>query len=1374
MITRLIEALRGLDPPPSVEELADALWLAGHLPPAGAGHGVPAEQEAGTGSAAVGQEARETGSAGTTDERPAPSTPAQEADRDVPSGERPQGEPEPAPQAGLYLADRNGTTSFPVRSPTLPAVPRALGLARVLRPLRMSVPSPTPGYLDEDETARRFADTGFWEPVLRPAVERRFELVLVVDDSASMALWRRTADELRLLLERLGAFRDVRVRYLDTDSENLVLRTGSAPATGTVRGTHDPGGPAHRRIVLVVSDCIGAAWQDGRAAALLERWGRSGSVAIVQPLPQRLWWRCGAAVELVRVSAPAPGAANSALTVRMRERGARVPPGVAVPVMELEERWLRPWASMIAGSGHEIAGAALFTGRPVAEGVAADVLPEVPVSDPPDAPAGEISPLAQVLRFRTSASPTAFELAGYLAAAPLRLPVMRLVQRSMLPRSTPAHLAEVFLGGLLRVAAEGGTPDEVAYEFHDGVRDVLLGGLRRDEALQVLRAVWDTIRDRIGSSLDFPALLAAVRQDTGVLPVDRPFAQVAAQVLTRLGGRYGEIAERITVAATRPGEGLPASGFRGTGNGRVPEARGDAPSLAGGGVPPRNRHFTGRGELMEAVEEELRGAVTVLLPPHASGPGPGCEGKTEIAVEYVHAHADEYDLVWWIPASDTASVRAALRDLARRLGTPVGDDMRVTAERVLRALPGLGRRMGTPGSGDMRLTADSVLRTLRDGVPLGRWLLVYDAACDPAELVPLMPAPAASGDVLVTSHDPRWEGTATAIEVGAFERPESVALLRRRVPRLLDAEADRLAALLGDLPPALDQAARWLAASGGDLGEYVRAFEERAEDGGAPHATAASLNLDRLREEQPVAAGMLDLWSFLGSAPVPAWLLGTDDAAIVAGMRCVSRYGAGRFDEDTDTLRVPAEIRALVRARLPADALGRLRDDVHALLAAATPDGGPDDPATWEARGLIRPHIVPSEIIDAGNAEGSGGADSGGAESRGIVLDQARFLCASGEFDGGRLLSQAAIARWQERYGPDDPLVAEAQRVLATALSALGPDQPSPLPAADGGGDELRLRGEFEAAYRFDSEIWRRMRQRYGDDDPNTLLAAADVGTDLCLLGKFHEAYAVDLDAFQRAQRRTPRSDAEVFRTRHHLARDLHGLGRYDEALRCQNAAFDELRASLPPDDALVLQARTQHAATLRKTGDVAEAVQLADESLHAHIAAFGPEHPATLAARMTAAMACTAAGDPGPGRVLAEEAWDGLRHTLGIDHPLTHACAAGLGIILRALGDVQTALETDQVAWTALCEHPGPEHYYTLCCTNGLANDLYLLGELDAAYELSAHTADDFRARHGPDHPYTLACDHNRDVIDRVANGSAGSGGGGDLLECDIELLPL
>ncbi|KIF00797.1 hypothetical protein PL81_39150, partial [Streptomyces sp. RSD-27] len=132
-------------------------------------------------------------------------------------------------------------------------------------------------------------------------------------------------------------------------------------------------------------------------------------------------------------------------------------------------------------------------------------------------PATARPPRELVHRFRSSAAPGAVQLAVYLSAAPLTLPVMRLVQRTMLPDSEPSDLAEVLLSGLLR---RSGAPSGPWYEFVPGVQDVLLGPLGRDEAALVLKHCSEYVLAHFGRGVrNFPAL--AVSQLTGA-PAGEP------------------------------------------------------------------------------------------------------------------------------------------------------------------------------------------------------------------------------------------------------------------------------------------------------------------------------------------------------------------------------------------------------------------------------------------------------------------------------------------------------------------------------------------------------------------------------------------------------------------------------------------------------------------------------------------------------------------------------------------------------------------------------------------------------------------------------------------------------------------------------------
>jgi len=64
--------------------------------------------------------------------------------------------------------------------------------------------------LDVTATVEQIANGGPSTPILRPARERWLDIALVIDDSASMRVWRETVREFGALLARHGSFRDVR------------------------------------------------------------------------------------------------------------------------------------------------------------------------------------------------------------------------------------------------------------------------------------------------------------------------------------------------------------------------------------------------------------------------------------------------------------------------------------------------------------------------------------------------------------------------------------------------------------------------------------------------------------------------------------------------------------------------------------------------------------------------------------------------------------------------------------------------------------------------------------------------------------------------------------------------------------------------------------------------------------------------------------------------------------------------------------------------------------------------------------------------------------------------------------------------------------
>ncbi len=155
--------------------------------------------------------------------------------------------------------------------------------------------------------------------------------------------------------------------------------------------------------------------------------------------------------------------------------------------------------------------------------------------------------LQRLERFAATASPEAQELARYFATVPLTLPVMRLTQQTLLPLTRQAHLAEVFLSGLLRRndGDKNKVPLQVLLDFHPGIRELLLDELPQLEVERAARRMSRVIESHLGQSLDFLAMLT---DDEGKLPLNAstlPIARIRLSVLRRLGGQYSEMAAQL-------------------------------------------------------------------------------------------------------------------------------------------------------------------------------------------------------------------------------------------------------------------------------------------------------------------------------------------------------------------------------------------------------------------------------------------------------------------------------------------------------------------------------------------------------------------------------------------------------------------------------------------------------------------------------------------------------------------------------------------------------------------------------------------------------------------------------------------------------------
>ena len=103
---------------------------------------------------------------------------------------------------------------------------------------------------------------------------------------------------------------------------------------------------------------------------------------------------------------------------------------------------------------------------------------------------------------------------------------------------------------------------------------------------------------------------------------------------------------------------------------------------------------------------------------------------------------------------------------------------------------------------------------------------MFDNAEAPADVTPWLPG--GGGHVLITTRERGWAEVAAPVEVDVLARAESVAIIQNRATGLTEADADRLAAELGDLPLAIAQAAGFMAETGMAADQYLDLLRTRA------------------------------------------------------------------------------------------------------------------------------------------------------------------------------------------------------------------------------------------------------------------------------------------------------------------------------------------------------------------------------------------------------------------------------------------------------------------------------------------------------------------------------------------------------------------
>jgi tetratricopeptide (TPR) repeat protein len=857
-----------------------------------------------------------------------------------------------------------------------------------------------------------------------------------------------------------------------------------------------------------------------------------------------------------------------------------------------------------------------------------------------------------------------------------------------------------------------------------------------DEWEQAVRVVVRPHRERFAAvdlctgDTPVPAMLEAVDLR------DLDEAEARRRVLRRLG---------LTTDPEPPRAGNPDDPHR-------PRFPNDPPPVWN--VPRRNRRFTGRDTVLDELHSRFgaggqRSARCALR-------GMSGVGKTQLAIEYAHRYAHEYDVVWWVGARFRAPAREQLAQLAPRLELPVGQE--------------LGERIR------------AVHEALRTGVPYRSWLLVLDSADDMEQIEDLLPD--GNGHVLVTTLTQDWaaSGDVEEIEVRPFQRPESVAYLRRRTERLTDAEADQLAEAVDDLPLLLAQTGAWLNANPMPAPDYIAMIRQGdagqigiriSSDYPMGFQTSWSIALNTLQEAHPEAVELLHLFALFSPDTIPVRLmqsahpsdlpphlaaLAADPVRWAEVLRRLSESSLVRLDHGQSGDAEPTVDNATMHRLYQAFLLSTLTEERHqelsavacALLAGADPRR-PTDTREWTRYAELIPHL-----------ETAGALSSTTPGVRQLVLNCIEYMRVRGESRDALRLCERTLNRWRHQLAPDDRdmLVLihdhanmlrrtgrypEAEAVGRAVLEHLAQtrtaDDPDLLRARNGLAGTLVSLGQYGEAYQMFAECVEAYSRTLGPEAPRTLQDRGNLAVVTSLVGKYGESLRMHRDILLIRERHLAPRHHLTLRSSMFTAWMLRLIGHYAEATARQELNVRAHRTIMDRFTPQTLLAEHNLALCLAGRGDLESAGPLMRSVVERFVQRQGPNHPDSLLVQADFAMLRCRLGGLEEALGLATTVADEYAALVGPTHPYAVGTAGNVAFALGLCGDASEALHRAEQALRGMRAAVGPAHPWSLGAQLNTGRARKLAGDEEGAAELSGEVLESARIVLGPTHPFTLLC---------------------------------
>ena len=568
-----------------------------------------------------------------------------------------------------------------------------------------------------------------------------------------------------------------------------------------------------------------------------------------------------------------------------------------------------------------------------------------------------------------------------------------------------------------------------------------------------------------------------------------------------------------------------------------------------GDIPALRPGFQPRPALMTQLNPASQRPAVVLT-------GPRGAGKTQLAAAYAQARlADGWRLIAWVDARDSETLLAGLAGVAETARLSVG-----------------GSR---PGAADAGQAVRHWLEA--DG---SRRLLVFDGVEDLALLRPFVPATGAARVLITVAPEPMAE-LGTRVPVGVFSAEEALALLDGRTGLADEAGASAVAAEVGLLPLALDQAAAVIAGQHLEYAEYLEKLrarptgnylvrredeEEKPSLPGVAETVLLSLEAASAADPLGVCTGVMELMAMLSPAAIhPDLLRAAGQAGTLLGrgrrvappmvdhaLERLNEWSLLGFSLDGQAVSMHGLVARLARGWLARR--GRLATACQAAGSALEESAvalakRQDHAAVREMLGQVK------ALLENAKACRDDGAD----EKLARILMRLRFLALDHLIELGDSAPRAIAI--------GEPLIADLERLL-------GANHP----------DILNARNRLAAAYKGE--------------------------------GRVAEAIRLFEQTLADRERLLGPNDPDTMRSRSDLARTYREAGRVSDAVPLVEQTLAARERLFGADHPSSLASRNNLASAYRATGRAAEAIPLFEQNVATCERLFGADHPKTLASR--------------------------------------------------------------------------------------------------------------------------------------------------------------